>query len=178
MKYLTVFLIKGDAGKFQRKILCELAKRFDIGEAIRRDPPPHITLKYSFETENIKEIEQLLKNFCKKQKPTSLNLDGFGHFGKNVIFIKINPSKEMRIMHKSLILEFHKISWMRWHEHDRSNFNFHASVAHTDITTKFDEIWRYIQKYHPKYELMWDNITLFKLIDGKWKIHKTFHILN
>jgi|WetSurMetagenome_2_1015567.scaffolds.fasta_scaffold834130_1 2'-5' RNA ligase len=176
MKYLTVFLIKGDAGKFQRKMLYELAKKFNIGGAIQRDPPPHITLKYSFETDNIKEIESLLNKFCKKQKPTSLKISSFGHFGKDVIFIKVKPSKEMLKVHKSLLLEFHKISWMRWHKHDE-NSNFHASIAHSDIAEKFNDIWKYIKKYNPEYELMWNNITLFKLINGKWKIHKQFKIL-
>jgi len=176
MKYLTVFLIKEQAGEFQKKVLYELAEQFSIGGAIQRDPPPHLTLKYSFETENISEFEQLINEFCKKHYPTRIQLEGFDHFDKNVIFIKAIPSEEMRQMHLELLSAFHKISWMKWHEHDKENFNFHASVAHSDITEKFDKIWDYLKKYQPKYNLEWDNITLFKLVDGKWLIHKEFQM--
>jgi 2'-5' RNA ligase len=176
MKYLTVFLIKGPAGEFQRKTLYELAEKFSIGGAIQRDPPSHLTLKYSFETEDISEVEAMIKKFCKNHAPTKLKLEGFSHFDNNVIFIKATPSMEMRQIHHELLKEFHKISWMKWHEHDKENFNFHASVAHTDIAKKFGDIWSYLKKYTPKYDLEWNNITLFKLVDGKWIIHKKFQI--
>ena len=174
MKYAIVCLIKGDAEKFSETIRSDVAKKFNVTRAIKKNPPSHITLKYPFETKKIKELEKIIENFGNSNKRAKYKLNGYDSFGKNVIFIKIEPSNEMTNIHKKLIDELKKIKWMTWKKFD-GNVHFHASVAHSDINeNNFDEIWNYVNQNKPKFDLFFDNITLLKLIDGVWKVHKEF----
>jgi 2'-5' RNA ligase len=174
MKYIIVCLIKGKAKQFNETLMSNVAKNFNVNGAVERKPPSHITLKYGFETDEIKDLEQVIENFCESNKKTKYKLNGFDSFDKNVIFIKVEPSNEMINIHKKFINELKKIKWMTWKKFD-GNVHFHASVAHSDINeNNFDEIWNYVNQNKPKFDLFFDNITLLKLIDGVWKVHKEF----
>ena len=88
MQYLIVTLLKGKAKKYQQELLYLIPKKFKAKRAILRKPPAHITLKYFFETKNIKPIEDYIKEFSKTHKKSKYKLKGFGNFRKDVIFIK------------------------------------------------------------------------------------------
>jgi len=179
VKYCIVYLIRGEAGEFQQKILYDVAKKFRIKEAIIRKPPAHLTLKYSFVTNknNINELKKVIELFCIKQKKTKLKIDGFGSFDKEVIFLEPIISDEMRIIHSNFIKELKKLEWLTWKEFDGKNIHFHSTIAMKDFDEKqYKKIMDYVKKFKPKFNLLFDNITLLKKWKGIWKIHKIFEI--
>jgi hypothetical protein len=175
MKYLIVTLIKGEAEKFQQKLMYEIAKKFHVKGAAERKPPAHITLKYSIQCEDIKPIEQNIEQFCKSHKKCKYKLNGFNHFEKKVIFLEVIPSVEMKKLHIQLIKHLGKIEWMTFKKFDKDT-HFHSSIAHTDIKNKFDNIWSFVSNKPKKFDLELDNITLLKLVDGVWKSHREFKL--
>ena len=103
MKYLIVTLIKGNAAEYQQKLLYSIAERFNVNGAIQRKPPAHIALKYSFETENIKLVENYIEEFCNRHKKCKYKLEGINHFDKDVIFIDVITSNEMKQLYAEFI---------------------------------------------------------------------------
>jgi 2'-5' RNA ligase len=176
MKYLIVTLIKGNAEKFQQKILYEVAEKFKVKGAVERKPPAHITLKYSFQCDNVKPVEQNLEEFCRSHKKCKYKLDGFNHFERDVIFMDVIPSKEMKKIHIQLIKNLGKIEGITFKKFDKDT-HFHSSIAHTDIKNKFENIWTFVSDKQKKFDLELDNITLLKLVDGAWKIHREFQLI-
>lgn len=181
MTYVIVYLIKGEAGKFQQDLTHEIAKKFKHDGTIKSKIPAHLTLKSRFETNNIEEVEKAIKGFTDKEGASSLALDGYGYFSEpKVIFIKVKESKEMRDSYNKLMEKLKKISWLPMSELDRKGMKFHSTIAHKNLPEeKFDDIWQYLKnKPKPYFGLNFDNISILKLIDGVWQIHKEFLISN
>lgn len=176
MKYLIVTLIKEDAEKYQQKLLYSVANRFNVNGAIQRKPPAHITLKYSFETDNINPVEKAIEEFSKSINKSKYQLTGINHFDEDVIFIDVIPSKEMSETYSNFINHLRKNTKITFKQFD-GNTHFHSSIAHTDIKTKFQEIWNFVSKENPDFEVFFDNITILKLIDGIWQIHKEYYFI-
>lgn len=175
-KYMIVTLIKGEAGELQQKLLCDIASKFNVKEAIQRRPPSHITLKYSFKTDNIADVEANLQEFCDNNKSKTYKINGFDHFDENVIFMKIIPSKEMKKLYLKLIEHLKKIEWMMFKKFDGKT-QFHATVAHSDIQKQFSDIWQFVQKHPANFDMKLDNLVIFQLVDGVWKVHKEFQLI-
>ena len=160
-------------------MLYSIAKKFKVKEAIIRKSPAHLTLKYSFITnnKNINELERVIEKFCMKQKKTKLKIEGFGFFGTDVIFLKPIVSDDMRKVHLKFVNELKKLSWMSWKEHDGKDMHFHSTLAMSDFDKKkFEKIMQYLSRFKPKYNLLFDNISIMKMEKGIWKVHKTFGI--
>lgn len=172
-KYMIVTLIKGQAGVLQQKLLYEIASKYGVKGAIERKPPSHITLKYSFKTENIIDVEKNIQEFCKNNKSANYKIKGFGHFDKDAIFMNILPSEEMKELYQKLIVHLRKIDWMTFKQFD-GDTHFHATVAHSDIQDQFIQIWDFINKHEVNFDIELDNISIFKLEKGVWKVHKEF----
>lgn len=175
MKYLIVTLIKDEAGDFQQKLLYDISEKFGVTEAIKRRPPAHITLKYSFETEDITPIENCIKNFCKTHKKCSLELKEINNFDKDVIFIDVVSSKEMIELYREFIEKMKKLKNITFNKFDGST-HFHMSIAHTDIKDKFDDIFEYAKTKAKYCKIEMDNISILELVEGVWKVHKEFEL--
>lgn len=173
MKYLIVTLIKGEASRYQQKLLYSVAEKFNVNDAVKTKPPAHITLKYSFEVENIKPIEECIEQFCKSQKKCKYKLAGINHFDDDVIFIDVFPSNDMKKLYINFIQSLKNNTSLEFKEFDGKT-NFHSSIAHTDIKDKFDEIYSFVSKENPIFDVLFDNISILKLADGVWKIHKEY----
>ncbi len=173
MEYLIVTLIKGEAAKYQQKLIYSIAKKFNVSCAIQRKPPAHITLKYSFEVKNIKSIEEHIQEFCKLQKKCNYKLEKLNHFDKDVIFIDVFPSDDMKMLYIKFLKFLKNNTNLQFKEFDGKT-HFHSSIAHTDIKDKFDDIWSFVSKEKPKFDVLFDNISILKLVNGIWRIHKEF----
>lgn len=176
MKYLIVTLIKGDAEKYQQELLYSVANQFNVTGAIQRKPPAHITLKYSFETDNINPIEKAIEEFSNSINKSKYQLKGINHFDENIIFIDVIPSKEMFETYSNFINYLRKNTNITFNQFD-GNTHFHSSIAHTDIKLKFQEIWNFVSKENPDFEVLFDNITILKLVNSIWRIHKKYSFI-
>ncbi|MCP5102491.1 MAG: 2'-5' RNA ligase family protein [bacterium] len=175
MRYGIFYLVKGEAGQFHEKLAYGVAEKFDVQMGIKRKAPPHLTVKFPFQTDNIGEVENLVEEFCSRHRKTPVKWEGFGSTGKNMIFIKGVPSPEMRQVYDAFIDQLKTIPWMKWHDRDGENNPFAAPIAHTDVDeSNFDAIWEYVNQHNPNYDLLFDNISILKLEDGIWKVHKEY----
>jgi 2'-5' RNA ligase len=177
MEYFIVSLIKGRAKRYHEDLRKIVAKRFDVPFVVRRRVPSHITLKYHFKTKNIKPIEDVLEEFCKYHWAAKYQLKGFGSFRKNVVFMEVLPSKQMRHLQTSLVRHLKKIRSLPWEKHEGKNIHFHASIAWGDVNeNNFDPIWRFLKRYKPHFKLTFDNIAILKSQKGAWNVHKEFRL--
>ncbi len=175
MKYLIATLIKGDAGLYQQRLAYSIAEKFDVKGAVKRKIPAHITLKYSFETEDIKYIENCIEKFCKSHEKCKYQLKSFNHFDNEVIFIDVIPSMEMKKMYFDFIKYIKDNTNLELKEFDGKT-HFHSTIAHKDIKDKFNEIWSFASKENPNFDVFFDNISILKLVDDVWQIHKEYSL--
>lgn len=173
MKYFIGTLIKGEAEKYQQKLLYSVAKKFRVNWAIETKISAHITLKYTFETEDIGHIEKNIAEFCKSHKRSKYQLKGFNHFKNEVIYIDVIPSKEMRDTYSKLTDHLNKNKDIPSSKFD-GTIHFHSTIAYKDIQEKFQEIWDYTAKEKPDFDVVFDNITIFQFMDDIWEIYKEF----
>jgi 2'-5' RNA ligase len=176
VKYLTVTLIDGKAADEHQKLRRDIAEKFDVHEAMVRKSPSHITLKYSFNTESVWEVERLYENFCNTHEKCKYTLKGTGIFERDVIFLRVLPSLEMMHLQNKLIKNLRSIKWMTIGSYDKP-MHFHASLAHGDLNGKFEDVLDYATKRNKiNYEMTMDNIVLLKLEDCVWKLHKEYKL--
>lgn len=175
MKYVIVYLLQGEAKTYHKKLVKKLAIKFKEQYLTKNPVPSHATLKYSFETKKIKEIEELLKRFCKKHKSTNLKIRKINNLHKKIIYLQLDFSKEAIKIYRDLIKELKKVSWLRWRKYDKIGNKFHVTLIYGNIAKHFKEIWEYISTLKPKFDLKFNNIAILKK-QKYWKIHKVFKI--
>ncbi len=175
MKYFIGYLIKGEAQKYHHKICSELSNKFEI-KYLPATIPSHLTLKAPFEIDNIRIIEEKIEEFLIETKKVKLMLNGFGHFGKEVIFMDIKPNREMSNTHKKLVSKLKEIKILEWKELENKDLKFHLTVATKGIKLEFDEMWKYLSIHNPSYHLEFDNVAILKYESGKWVVYKEYEI--
>ena len=175
MKYTIFLLIKGEAGVYQQRLLYEIATRFGVSKAVQRRPPAHITMKYSFETEDISVVERCVEEFCSRNSPASFVLSGVECFGREVIFLDVKESARMRRMYEEFIALLKEKTTISFGEFDGVT-RFHSTVARNDISEVFDDIWSFVSDQEPFFELSFDNLAIMKLVNGVWQVHKEYRI--
>ena len=74
------------------------------------------------------------------------SLDGFGHFDKNVVFVKIKPSEELEQLRLELVEKLKGFCDLSEFDLD-SDFKYHATLVMHDIYRKFDRIWDFLQTW-------------------------------
>ena len=176
MNYRIVYILSGNAKKHAERLIKDVSKKFKVPFVYSRKQPPHITLKYRFETKNVKEVENVLDEVCKSSSPFTFEIGGIGNFDKEVLFLKVKPSKEMVKIHTELVRGLKKLDF-DWDEFDKHlSKNFHVCIAMQDIEDKFNEIKRYLKKSNKKFKIKFNKISLIKKPKTKWIIQKEFKI--
>lgn len=175
MKYTIVTLFSGKAGEYQQNLLYSIAERFYTKKGIKTKPPAHVTLKYSFNTENINIVEEYIKRFCETHKKCNYQLNNINRFSNKAIFIDVFPSEEMKKMYVDFIKYLKKNTNIYFRELD-GRVHFHSTLAYNDIGDKFEEMWLEVSKEKPDFRVVLDNITILKFEDEIWKVHKEFYL--
>ena len=173
MLYFIGHVIQGEAGDYHNALRKEISKKFHT-HLLHEKIPPHVTLKAPFKTKSAVEIEKLLEAFASKQTPSTITLNGFGHFGNRVIYINAHVSTEGIQTSKDLTQELMQLEWLHFERHE-INKKFHTTVAVRDIQRKFDRIWNFIKDDEPCFEISFDSIALLKHDGKRWNIHSEFY---
>lgn len=178
MQYIINCLLRGPVEKYQHDLVREIYKKFGLNITKEENLATHFTLKYWFETEDIKEIEKIIQIFCKTHKKTPVCVGGFGSFSPKIIFINVKLSDEAKKIFFEFISDLKKVKWMPWDKYDAENLHFHSTIAE-ECNEKLKDILRFIKNKEKYFDCLFDNITILKLVGKKqnfkkWKIHKTF----
>jgi len=176
MNYRIAYLLDGKSKKYVEDMIQDVAKKFDVDFVYSGRQPAHITLKYRFETNKIKEVENILSEICEEINTSNFEIGGLGSFKRDALILKVKPSKEM-IRFEKIVLK--RLGYLNG---DLAKFdkvlykNFHIGIAHHDIKSKFDEIKEYLKKYDKKFKLKFDRVYLIKKPINKWIVQKSFKL--
>ena len=158
MNYRIAYLLEGEPKKYAEKLIKDVAKKFKVNFVYSGKQPVHITLKYRFETKDIKKVENIISEICKETKVSNIKVGGIGSFGKSVLLLKVKPSKDMVKFEKKLIKKLNNLKG------DLSKFDkalyksFHVGIAHHDIEDKFGEIKDYLKHHDKIFNVKFDKV--------------------
>ncbi len=175
MKYVLVYLLKGKAKTYHTKLVKEVSRQFNTAD-LSSHIPAHLTIKSPFFTEDILEVESIIKKIAKDVKRSPFLLKGFGHFDKRVIFMDVSPSEEMIFLYTTILEALKQVPDMTFSTHEEKKINYHATIAYCDSEKIFNSIWNYLSFRKPQYELEFNAIAILKKPKDKWILHKEFTI--
>ena len=175
--YLIEIRIRGDIKDVCKKLIFDIYRKFRVRGVVKKRPVPHFTLFGPFGCRSIKSVIDVIKETGADYSKLEYQVKGFDYFElkkkflfittstkKNVIYLKINPSEELKDFWHKLAKRLLKITDTVNVDHDsKEEFKFHATLAMRDIDRKFDDIWEYLKKYDiTKYGTSY-RITLLKM---------------
>ena len=129
MKYFLACNLRGDISTYQKKLVRDIAENFGVILPTKQKLGPHVTLKYSFEAPNIKQLEEMIQNFCASHRKSKMMVGRFNNFRNDVIFLDIELSDEAKKVFLDLIDVLRKLQWMSWGEYDGEILHFHSTIA-------------------------------------------------
>jgi len=159
-----------------RKLIYDIYHKFRVRGSVKHRPVPHISLFGPFGCKSINNVINAIGEVGSEYSKLEYQVDGFDYFElkkkflfltsstkKNVIFLKIIPSEELKDFRHSLAKKLLKITDSSNEDHDsKEKFRFHATIAMKDIDKKFDAIWEYLKNYEMKSEGVCYRITLLR----------------
>ncbi|MGY6744963.1 MAG: 2'-5' RNA ligase family protein [Cecembia sp.] len=173
-KYFIALVPEGalqeDATAFKE----EMKDLFNIKYALKS--PAHITLKMPFSYNELKEerLVSKLEKFFASYSPFTLELKGFDHFGKRVIFIALRPSDILNSLQEALG-NFCKLELKLVKELSDRAFHPHMTIAFKDIKAKnFDQYWACFKNKRFQAHYPVNDTALLKRVEGRWVVVHRF----
>jgi 2'-5' RNA ligase len=160
-EYLIEIRIRGDIRDLSKKLIYDIFHKFRVRHVASKRPVPHISLFGPFDCKSIRNVIREIKNTGSDYSKLEYRVNGFDYFElkkkflfittsskKNVLYLKIEPSDELKEFRHTLAKKLLKITDSVNIDNDsKDDFKFHATLAMRDIDKKFDKIWDYLKKY-------------------------------
>jgi 2'-5' RNA ligase len=174
-RFFVGLRLKGeDVNEYYVKITAELEK-FKIRNLSKR-VAPHLTLKPPFESSQIDQFEKILEKLADDQKINRFEMEGFGvfeHDTGSTIFLKVKENEELEITAQKIVDEIRDFG-----ENRRilpEVIKLHASIArHLNENQKREALEYLNSKLLPKFNLEFNNLTIFEYFPGGWSVYKEF----
>lgn len=151
-----------------------IAAHFESKAALRS--PPHITLvpPFSAEESQIDHLSKTIRSLAGTMRSdVQIDLDGFGKFGKRVVFVHIKPNSALTDI-AALTSEALRDNGFAIKEEHRE-YHPHVTVAFKDLKpVMFDQVWSYLSAMEMKHTFAAHSLALLSLQEGSWRIMKTF----
>lgn len=171
MRYVIVSKVNGPAGFFNDNLRKDVFQKFNAKSS---KLPAHFTIKSPFESDDISDLEVILKNFADKNKKQRYTIKGYDHFDDRVIYMKVLMSKEGIELHNKLIDVLDSISYINFTSTDGKNKVFHVTISSKRIQKIFNELWDYVTNIPCEFTCYFDNISIYKWENNTWNLHKEF----
>lgn len=131
-------------------MIYDISEKFQVKGVTRKRPIPHISLAGPLYTNNERRLVKEVFEVVSKYDMVGFSLYGFGKFSKyyffkRVVYVHVEPSKELKAMRIEISKRLEKFCKMQDHDY-KEDFDFHATIAFKDINSKFGDIWNYVQK--------------------------------
>ena len=165
----------GETKYITRKLVYDIFHKFRVKGVMNKRPVPHVTLFGPFSTRSIKQVIQSIREIGSEYQELGFEVDGFDYFElkkkflfittssrKNVIYLKIKPSDQLKDFRRKLAKKLLKITNTISEPDSKDKFHFHATLAMKDIDRKFERIWEYLKNYEIKTKGVCYRITLLK----------------
>lgn len=160
--YLIEFRFSGYLKSQIKKLIHNISENHHVYGVTRRHVVPHITMVGPLDTDDEKRLIREFKNIVSKYDLITFRLNGFDTFDRQVIFVNIEPSDELRTIRNEIIENLKE--FCRLDEHDyKPEFRPHATLAFKDIGSKFNKIWTQLQSWKiPQIEQHVLRLTILK----------------
>lgn len=174
MRHFIGYLGKGEVEEYYNALTTELHEKFGIRNLSLR-VPPHLTLKYPFETDDAADTESRMKEFLTDKPTFPFFIKGFGRFDDNnkTIFLSVTQNDALSAFVEDCIVSLGDMEEKK--KFDAKKFHIHMSVARHLDDDLSEQIWKYVSTLPPPYfEMLFDNLTLFVQENERWKVQRTF----
>lgn len=172
MQYFVGYLIEGEASDYYKKLTSDLEHRFGI-KNLSSFIPPHFTFRIPFETEKIGDFEQHVDQLTTALKSTDITIKGFDKLEGRRMTIFLSATSDAMQNLEGVIDSLE--AYDEAGKTPKRPLILHTSIARFLSPEQFEDIWNYLQTLPaPQFNLKFDNLTVFKLVDDIWEIHKIF----
>lgn len=155
--------------QFQKKA----ASLFEAAHALKS--PPHITLAppLRWSDAHLEKLTDALINFTILQSPFELMLKNFGCFAPSVIFVAVEPKKELTDLRQALDRTLSEVLLL---DHQSSyTFHPHISVAFRDLKPEqFSSARAYFSRFRYERTFEVETLTILKYLDRRWQVFMEF----
>lgn len=134
--------------------------------------PAHITIIPPFWLEEKKEVELLetLQSFSSRLPEAEIQLEGFNHFGKRVLFINVGENKILNDLKTRAECHFME-SFAGCIKKDNRPFHPHITIANRDMKpSHFEKAWEYFSEKEFEETFSVKKLSLLKLSKEKWNV--------
>jgi len=174
MIYTIAFLLGGECSRYAESLAREVSEKFGVRFVFDK-LGTHITLKAPFSVEDISEVEEFLDKFSREEFPLEVSLKGFGHFGKDVVYLDVEDSDEIYYFMNDLVAGLRKLG-VSFSEFDGVGKSLHCTIA-KDLGRTFPDVWEYLNGLKkPNFSVYFDKISLMVFDKDKWKLYRDFEL--
>jgi 2'-5' RNA ligase len=134
--------------------------------------PGHITLvpPFWFPASREQELHSHLTAFRSPTANITIELSGFSHFGKRVIYVEVQENKALAQLYMDAVQHFEVLPGTGIKRDERS-FHPHVTIATRDLRpSMFRQAWEHFSGMSFESGFSADRISLFKLNTGKWQV--------
>ncbi len=167
--YFVAVLCPKEIDKEISKFKKWMKEQFQCTVALRS--PAHITLVKPFWIEtNWEDYLVSALQACDPSIPKfRIDLKGFSHFGKRVLYVDVAPSEPLKELKKKVEDHFLR-TFGDSLKREQMSFQPHITIANRDIKpSDFDKAWTHFSKNRYEASFVAETITLLKLMEGKWE---------
>lgn len=133
--------------------------------------PAHITLvpPFRFEREQEESLLQTLQGFSRKGEIPLIDINGFDHFGRRVLFAAVTGNDALQVLKSEV--EEHFIKHVTVIKPDDRPFHPHITIANRDMKpSHFVKAWERFSKINFTETFSANTISLLRYDDRKWKV--------
>jgi 2'-5' RNA ligase len=144
--FFIEFRMHGYARNYAKELIYSVARKYKVKGVTRKRAVPHISLYGPGNTDDIRKVTSTVARVGRRYTLVPFKLRGFGYFNRSqkVIFLDVNPSKDLEDLRWNLSRELVKVSTCQPWDRNKKHA-FHATIAFKDINNKFNQIWHYLK---------------------------------
>lgn len=176
--YLLALLPPKDLSEEIHAIRLECAEKFGVQKALR--PPVHITLYRPFhvEQEFQGELIRLLEQGTRGLRSFAQDLENFGTFKSQVVFINALKSPELVLLREAIVSVIRKNQLDKQLDKQKDqSFHPHITIAYRDIPADlFPAIWGEYKDRQVNFRFTADHFTLLKHENSRWNVVRDFNL--
>lgn len=138
---------------------------------------PNITFQAG-ETENLKQLKKDFEILVNEIKPFEIEVDGFGHFDKKVIYLKVKKNSGLIEINKKVNDFLRSYCFKLFEYYTPKNWIPHITLAMGDLTKEnFEIAWNELRNKKFRFKQRLHNLCIVKWYpSGKIKIVKKFNL--
>ena len=143
-----------------------------FGCVVAMKSPAHITLiaPFWFDLEREKELAKAVQSFSDDSAIQRIELDGFSHFRKRVLYVRIIENSSLSYLKGQVEKYFIEKIGSFFKKEDRL-FHPHITIANRDMKpAHFEEAWQYFSGKTFKESFTSKSIFLLKLNPAGWNV--------